>query len=104
SLVAICCLILAASLTSCEECPDRKADKQTEAIREKILIEAKTLPLGHIRLKERGAAFQLNRFQVRLGSEAEAKKYYSETVSPHLNFLSSDTILNSTVKDLLEYF
>ena len=62
------------------------------------------LPAGHLRRKTEGIAFQLKQFQVENGNEAVARKYYREKVSPHLQFLSPNTIENSSIKDLLDYF
>src|SRR5262245_56079923 len=62
------------------------------------------LPSNHPRRKTPGHGFQLKQFQVEAGSEDAAKTYYQQTVAPHLQFLTPDTILNSTVMELLEYF
>jgi len=62
------------------------------------------LPSNHPRRETPGHRFQLKQFQVEAGSEDAAKTYYQQTVAPHLQFLTPDTILNSTVMELLEYF
>ncbi|PYS24812.1 MAG: hypothetical protein DMF72_03380 [Acidobacteria bacterium] len=62
------------------------------------------LPLAHVRRSINGSAFQLVRFQVVEGNEDGAKNYYRQTVSPQIGFLTPDTILGSSIKDLLEYF
>lgn len=66
--------------------------------------QAQDLPPNHQRLTVLGAAFQVNGFQVAIGNEEEARKYYKETVSPQLHFLAPETIENSTIKELLTYF
>src|ERR1700752_4417763 len=62
------------------------------------------IPANHPRRTTHGMAFQLKQFQLKTGSEEEAKKYYQETVTAHLAFLTPETILGSTLKDLLQYF
>lgn len=51
-----------------------------------------------------GTAFVLKRTQVDQGSEAAAKEYYREVLSPQTGFLTPDTILASSLQDLLTYF
>src|SRR5437016_2307536 len=51
-----------------------------------------------------GKAFHPRLLQVETGSEPAAKTYYQEKASPQLGFLTKDTILGSTIKDLLAYF
>ncbi len=62
------------------------------------------LPPEHLRRKAEGFAFQLRRFQVDIGSDDAAKTYYKAKVSPQMQLLLPDTIVTSTIKDLLEYF
>jgi hypothetical protein len=62
------------------------------------------LPPSHARLTTPGAAFILRRFQVDEGSEAAARKYYREAVSPQIAFLTPQQIENSSLRDLLIYF
>jgi hypothetical protein len=51
-----------------------------------------------------GNAFLLNKPQIVGGSEIEAKAYYSDEVSPQMNFSSPDGILSTSIEDLLSYF
>lgn len=53
---------------------------------------------------EPGVALGRPRTHVEEGTSDAAKEYYRDTVSPHLQFLTSETIEGSTIKNLLEYF
>lgn len=62
------------------------------------------LPPKHQRRTVHGAAFQLRQLQVEQGTADAARKYYRDTVSPHLVFLTPDTISKSSIRELLDYF
>jgi hypothetical protein len=67
-------------------------------------LAADPLPPGHMRRSVNGAAFQLHQFQVDRGNDTTAKEYYREKVSPQLQFRTRDTIVDSSITDLLKYF
>lgn len=62
------------------------------------------LPPEHQRRKLHGVAFQRNQLQVEAGAADLARKYYRETVSPQIAFLTPETISKSSIRDLLDYF
>ena len=51
-----------------------------------------------------GIAFLRPQLQVIGGSKKAAKKYYREDVSADLDFLTPETIIDSKLSSLLEYF
>lgn len=61
------------------------------------------LPSTHPRARTRGTAFEAVRAQVLEGTAAAAETYYRQTVSPQIQFLTEQTILGSTIRDLLNY-
>jgi hypothetical protein len=97
--IALCFLVSAGFIVSCEECPD----KQQGTVKT-VSQDSSPMPPDHIRFKENGRAFESPRFQVAGGNLEDAKNYYQTVLSPHLQFLTPETITNSTIKDLLEYF
>ena len=50
-----------------------------------------------------GHAFQKPMLQIDIGAKEAAQKYYKEVVSPQVGFATPDTILLSTVQDLLNF-
>lgn len=62
------------------------------------------LPSGHKRRQEDRVALKLPQLHVNVGSEQAAIDYYKTKLVPHLNFLTPETILKSTLRDMLGYF
>jgi hypothetical protein len=59
--------------------------------------------VGQQHSQDWGKAFQPRLQQVVTGSEQAARNYYQQKASPQLGFLTADTILGSSIKDLLTY-
>ncbi|MGR9159701.1 hypothetical protein [Rhizobium leguminosarum] len=62
------------------------------------------LPIDHQRRNLNGFGFQLKQFQIEQGSEIAAATYYKDVLSAQIGFMSPDTILTSSIENLLAYF